>query len=137
MFPWFGWLTTIVFLGIGVFIELTLAKGFRFTPITLRRIERFKSIKRGYYSLIFIFALAAIASLDHLLVGNEALAVKHNGNWSFPAFTREIEKGHAYGIKGDEGQGPPSYRDLQTSFADGSGDNQVVMPLLPLSLIHI
>ena len=130
-FPWFGWLSTIVFLGIGVFIELTFAKGFRFTPITLRRIERFKTIKRGYYSLILIFALAAVASLDHLLVGNEALAVKHNENWSFPAFTREIEKGHDFGIEGDEGQGPPNYRDLQDSFADEGGDNQVVMPFLP------
>ena len=130
-FPWFGWLVTFTFLGIGIFIELTFARGFRFTPITLRRIERFKSIKRGYYSLIVIFALASIASLDHLLVGNEALAVKHNGNWSFPAFTREVEKGMVFGIDGDEGQGPPNYRDLQLNFADKGGNYQVVMPLLP------
>ena len=129
-FPWFGWLAILVSLGIGILIELIFAKGFRFTPITLRRIERFKSIKRGYYSLLVIFVLAAVASLDHLLVGNEALAVKHNGEWSFPAFTREIEKGNVFGIQGDEGQGPPNYRELQTN-TDKGDDNHVIMPLLP------
>ena len=47
---------------LGIFSEIAFAKGFSFTPITLRRIERFKSIKRGYYSLVVILALAAVAS---------------------------------------------------------------------------
>ena len=102
VFPWFGWLVTILFLGLGLFIELIFARGFRFTPITLRRIERFKSIKRGYFSLLVIFVLAAVASLDHLLVGNEALVVKYDGEWHWPAFSREVEKGEVFGLQGDE-----------------------------------
>ncbi|HAE11430.1 MAG TPA: hypothetical protein DCG39_07280, partial [Opitutae bacterium] len=81
IFPWFGWLTTIFFLLLGIFSEVAFARGFAFTPITMRRIDRFKSIKRGYYSLILILILAAVASLDHLLVGHEALLVKREGEW--------------------------------------------------------
>ena len=130
-FPWFGWFAMAFFLGVGVFIERGFAKGFCFTPITLRRIERFKSIKRGYYSLVVIYLLAAVASLDHLLVGNQALIVKYDGEWHWPAFTRKIEKGNVFGLKGDEGQSAPNYRDLQNRFASEEGDNWIVMPLLP------
>ena len=131
VFPWFGWLVTILFLGLGLFIELIFARGFRFTPITLRRIERFKSIKRGYFSLLVIFVLAAVASLDHLLVGNEALAVKYDGEWHWPAFSREVEKGETFGLQGDEAQSPPDYRDLQRRFQEADDENWVIMPLLP------
>ena len=130
VFPWFGWLVTILFLGLGIFTERSFAKGFAFTPITLRRIERFKSIKRGYYSLIVIFVLAALASLDHLLVGNEALVVKHDDQWHWPAFTRSTEKGEVFGLQGDDGQSPPNYRDLQRKFSEPNSDNWVMMPLL-------
>ena len=107
IFPWFGWLVTAFFLFLGIFSEIAFARGFSFTPITLRRIERFKSIKRGYYSLIVILALAAVASLDHLLVGNEALIVQRDGEWHWPAFSRQLEKGEAFGLTGDEAQSPP------------------------------
>ena len=130
-FPWFGWLATVFFLALGALIEWTFARGFKFTPITLRRIERFKSIKRGYFSLIIILVLAAVASLDHVLVGNEALAVKYQGKWSFPAFTRMVEKGNAFGLKGDKGEAPPNYRELKASFAEKEGSNSVIMPMLP------
>ncbi|MBG30000.1 MAG: hypothetical protein CMI31_08370 [Opitutae bacterium] len=131
VFPWFGWLVTILFLVLGFFTERMFVKGFSFTPITLRRIERFKSIKRGYYSLIVIFVLATVASLDHLLVGHEALFVKYDGNWHWPAFSRATEKGKVFGLQGDDGESPPNYRDLQRQFAGREGDDWVMMPLLP------
>ena len=131
IFPWFGWLVTALFLLLGIFSEIAFARGFSFTPITLRRIERFKSIKRGYYSLIVILALAAVASLDHLLVGNEALIVQRDGEWHWPAFSRQLEKGEAFGLTGDEAQSPPDYRDLQRRFSDAGEGDWVLMPLLP------
>ena len=131
IFPWFGWLVTALFLLLGIFSEIAFARGFSFTPITLRRIERFKSIKRGYYSLVVILALAAVASLDHLLVGNEALIVQRDGEWHWPAFSRQLEKGEAFGLTGDEAQSPPDYRDLQRRFSDAGEGDWVLMPLLP------
>lgn len=130
-FPWFGWMTTIFFLALGLWIALFFCKSFRLTPITVRRIERFKSIKRGYYSLLIILALAAVACLDHVLVGNEALIVKHDGEWFFPAFTERVEKGEVFGLEGDAGQSAPDYRDLQVQFEKAGKDDFAIMPLLP------
>lgn len=131
IFPWFGWLTIILFLLLGIFTETVFKRGFAFTPITTRRIERFKSIKRGYYSLIIILFLAAVASLDHLLVGHEALIVKRDGQWHWPAFSRQVEKGQVFGLAGDEGQSPPNYRELQRKFSEAGKGDWVLMPLLP------
>ena len=131
IFPWFGWLTTIFFLLLGIFSEVAFARGFAFTPITMRRIDRFKSIKRGYYSLMLIIILAAVASLDHLLVGHEALLVKREGEWLWPAFSRQVEKGEVFGLEGDEGQSPPDYRELRRRFSEAGEGDWVLMPLLP------
>ena len=131
IFPWFGWLVTALFLLLGIFSEIAFARGFSFTPITLRRIERFKSIKRGYYSLIVILVLAAVASLDHILVGNEALVVQRDGEWHWPAFSRQLEKGEVFGLTGDDAQSPPDYRNLQRRFADAGEGDWVLLPILP------
>ena len=132
VFPWFGWLLSLLFLSVGIFSEVSFLRGFSFTPITLRRIERFRSIKRGYYSLVLILALAGVASLDHLLVGNEAILVKYEDNWHWPAFSREVEKGEVFGLQGDDGQSPPDYRALQRMFeARQDGGDWALLPLLP------
>ena len=119
------------FFCLGIFSEIAFARGFSFTPITLRRIERFKSIKRGYYSLIVILVLAAVASLDHILVGNEALVVQRDGEWHWPAFSRQLEKGEVFGLTGDDAQSPPDYRNLQRRFADAGEGDWVLLPILP------
>jgi len=130
-FPWLGWSVTISFLALGLWIALFFSKNFRLTPITARRVERFKSIKRGYYSLLIIVALAGIACLDHLLVGNEALVVKYDGEWHFPAFTKKVEQGEVFGLEGDAGKSAPDYRELQAKFEKAAGDDFAIMPLLP------
>lgn len=129
-FPWFGWLLTILTLAAGLWLAIHFAHGARFTPITLRRIERFKSIKRGYYSLLIVLFLAGLASLDHLLVGKEPLIAKYKGDWTFPAFTRGVEKGDIFGLTGDNAQSPPNYRELNHQFKQ-SGEGWMLMPLIP------
>lgn len=129
-FPWFGWLCMLLLLLCGLFLVIRFASGVKFTPITVRRLQRFRSIKRGYYSLLIIVALAAIASLDHILIGKEALVVSQGGKWSFPAFTRSVEKGSDFGLDGDAAQAPPDYRQLKAELKE-SGGGWVLMPLVP------
>ena len=64
-------------------------------PVTIRRIRRFREIKRGYYSLLILLRLGGLAALDQVVVGKRALAVQYDGKWSFPAFlpTRFEEQG--------------------------------------------
>src|SRR6056297_205113 len=76
--PWFGWAWTVMIILVGLYIVVKTWRGVHFTPITQRRIQRFREIKRGYYSLVAILILAAIAALDHVVVGSEALAVKYD-----------------------------------------------------------
>jgi microcin C transport system permease protein len=130
LFPWFGWLGMALLFGAGLWLVIRFAKGVHFTPITLRRMQRFKSIKRGHYSLLILVFLAAIASLDHLLVGKEALIVSHGGKWSFPAFTRSVEKGSDFGLEGDDAQAPPNYRQLKVDLKE-QGEGWALMPFIP------
>jgi microcin C transport system permease protein len=130
-FLWFGWLYTLIAFGVGLVLVIRFAKGVRFTPLMERRIERFKSIKRGYWSLWIIGLLAALAAFDHILVGNEALVVKYQGEWSFPAFTRDIEPAEKYGVEGDAARAPADYRELSREFEKADGGDFVMMPLIP------
>ena len=127
--PWFGWASMGILFLFGLLITIKLKSGFRFTPMTERRIERFKSIRRGYLSLWIVILLGSLASLDHLIVGNEALFVKYNGRNYFPALTRNLEKGELFGMEGDAAQAPADYRDLKKQA--GNDDSlYVLMPLI-------
>ena len=132
-FAWFGWLITLGVLLIGIWMSIRFKNGANFTPITMRRIERFKSIKRGYYSLLIVLFLAALASLDHMIVGGEALVVKRDGaGLQFPAFTRAVEKGDQFGLEGERAQSPPDYRLLGEELSE-SKTGWALMPLIPYS----
>lgn len=130
-FLWFGWLYTLIAFGLGLLLVLRFARGFRFTPLTERRIARFKSIKRGYFSLWIVGFLAAVAAMDHVLVGNEALLVSYQGKWSFPAFTRHVEPARDYGVEGDAADAPADWRTLRREFKESDDGNWALMPLIP------
>ncbi|NNC88508.1 MAG: ABC transporter permease subunit [Akkermansiaceae bacterium] len=132
-FPWFGWLTTLVAFLLGVYLLVRFWKRGSMSPITERKIERFKAIKRGYWSFLVLLFLGVLASLDQALVGSEALAVKHGEAWTFPAFTREVEKGFLFGIAGEDADAPPDYRALRREFRDADAGDRVIMPLWPYS----
>ena len=50
-----------------------------------KRLRKFRTIKRGYYSFLIIVAAYAISFFLPLLVNNEALAVGYHGHWYFPS----------------------------------------------------
>lgn len=96
-------------------------------PVTARKMARFKSIKRGYYSFLILLALAGFAALDQLVVGKEALAVRHDGTWTFPAFTVELEKNKDFGLD------DPAIKDLEPNYRElkEREDYWVILPLRP------
>jgi microcin C transport system permease protein len=99
-------------------------------PITARRLKRFREVRRGYWSLVILLALAGLASLDQAVVGKRALAIRYEGKWTFPAFQRGVLKNKDYGIAGPEGDAPADYRKLQRQWR-AAGENRVIMPLIP------
>ena len=53
--------------------------------ILQKRIKRFKSIKRGYYSLLLIIFLYIISLLGPLWINNKPLILKYDNKYYFPA----------------------------------------------------
>ncbi len=134
-FPWFGWLSSAILIIGGAALVFRSFTASPPNPVTLRRIRRFKDIKRGYVSLMILLALAGLAALDQVVVGNEALAVKYQGKWVFPAFTPKGLPGAHFGITGELAEAPANYRELKAAFkeAEENGDPRgtVIMPLIP------
>lgn len=59
---------------------------FTLDPIMRRRVERFKRIRRGYYSLIILGVAALLSVFAPYLAESRALVVWHNGTVYFPTF---------------------------------------------------
>ena len=140
-FLWFGWLAALLMVVCGVLLLRKFTRDFQFTPITQRRIDRFCSIKRGYRAFLIVIVLVLVASLDHLIVGNEPLLMKYDGSYYSPALQRYYDtdaagksvifKGKHFGLSGDAAESKPDYRQLNKNFESNSSDNWAFMPIIP------
>ena len=53
----------------------------KLNPLTARKLKRFQSIKRGYWSFIMLTLALVISLFGELLVNDQALVVRYNSNW--------------------------------------------------------
>jgi microcin C transport system permease protein len=60
---------------------------FNLNPETLKKIRRFRQIKRGYYSFLTLMFLVLLFLVGELLINNRALIVKYEGQYFFPTYT--------------------------------------------------
>lgn len=97
-------------------------------PLTLRKLKRFKEIKRGYYSAILLIGLTLLSLFAELLISDRALFINYEGSWHFPTYS-DVELGKKYGLTHIEAITPVEYRNLAVHFANT--DNTIVMPLIP------
>ncbi|MDP4623593.1 MAG: ABC transporter permease subunit [Akkermansiaceae bacterium] len=130
-FLWFGWLSSTIMVAVGLCLLVSSFRSGPPNPVTMRRIKRFKEIKRGYYSLIILMGLVGLAALDQLVVGKEALAVRYEGKWEFPAFNPKPFIGSQFGIEGERADAPVNYRKLKIAFKEAGEGGKVIMPLIP------
>lgn len=74
-------------------VQLGRLLGFRMrlTPITEKRIRRFKHIKRGYWSFMGIATLFVASLFMELLVNKRALVIYYDGKLSFPAVAEWVD----------------------------------------------
>jgi len=101
----------------------------KINPLTLKRIRRFKSIKRGYYSFLLFTLLLLIAVFAELLINNRALLVYDGEAFYFPTYG-DIIPGSQFGL-GYEYE--TNYRELQAVYREAGGNRFVVLPLVPYS----
>lgn len=111
----------------------------RLAPQTIKQWRRFRSIKRGYYSLLVLIVLLVASCFSELLVNNRAIVVKYDGHYYFPTYSAFLP-GRTFGLDYDY---ETNYRELKTHFAaerkaaEAGGetrpDNWVWLPVVPYS----
>lgn len=66
-----------------------------------KRWQRFRRLKRGYYSFLIIAGLYVVSLFSGLFISNKAILVGYNGELYFPAFKffrgEFFGQTHAYG----------------------------------------
>ena len=58
--------------------------------INQKRLRKFKSIKRGYYSFLIIVSIYILSFFLPLFINSKALIVQYEGNYYFPAMIDAI-----------------------------------------------
>ncbi len=99
----------------------------RLNPLTRRKLQRFRSIKRGYYSFLTLVALLLMAAGGELLVNSRALIVKYQGHYFFPTYTA-FHPGTDFG---EDYSYEVNYRKLAQKFVQAHDGNWVLMPPVP------
>ncbi len=122
--------------GLGLILLSAILAAFsipvRLNPLTVKKIRRFKEIKRGYYSFLILLFLSVLSLFSELFSNNRALLVSYEGNLSFPTYS-DVKLGNEYGLTGVEANAPVNYRDLQKRFKAEDAGNWVIMPIIPYS----
>ena len=69
------------------FVRIGRLLGFRMkmTPLTEKRVKKFKSIKRGYYCFVIISTLLVMSLGLELFVNNKPLYIRHQNTVQYPA----------------------------------------------------
>lgn len=124
----FGWISSSLLLLGGVAALLLLPAQVRWTPVTLQRFRRFRSIRRGWWSLLVLGGLVFLALLDQALVGKRALVVKQGDSWYFPAFMKQRYPEKTFS---GEGEAETDYRQLKERFSRDRQGDFVLMPPVP------
>jgi microcin C transport system permease protein len=102
-------------------------KIFKTSPLTKKKIKRFKSIKRGYYSFILLILMIFLSLFAELIINKRALVVYHEGIFYFPTYTNMIP-GKNFGLDYDY---ETDYRRLTTVFKTENKGSWLLMPLVP------
>jgi microcin C transport system permease protein len=100
---------------------------FKLNPETLKKLRRFRKIRRGYYSLLILVFLLLISLFGELLVNSRALVVHYEDQWFFPtygAFHPGTDFGLPYAYE-------TNYRELQQKWQHTDSKNWLLMPLVP------
>lgn len=105
----------------------------KLNPIAQKRLNRFCSTKRGFYSFILLLVLTFLAFIGEVFINNKALIVKYNGDYYFPIVRSMpfISKQFTGADFGENYSFEAKYRELQAKWKAEESDNWIMMPLVP------
>ena len=107
--------------------------------ILQKRIKRFKSIKRGYYSLLALIFFYILALLGPLWINNKPLILKYNNKYYFPAIIDLLDfipginyplyESKTFNQYNDRIE--VDFRKLKKEINKNDNGNFIIMPLYP------
>ncbi|MFW5883234.1 MAG: ABC transporter permease [Verrucomicrobiota bacterium] len=102
----------------------------RWNPLTARKLDRFRRIKRGYWSFLLL-AIATVGSMfAELFISDRALVVWHEGQLHFPTYGK-VRLGAEFGAEGVDRFSPADYRALDARWEAEGADSWALLPLVP------
>jgi len=93
-----------------------------------KRLRKFRALKRGYYSFLFLLAVYGTSFFLPVLVNNEALLVRYDGRFYYP-----LLRYYSPSTFGQETIGEPDYRLLAETFREENVGNWAILPPYPYS----
>lgn len=97
------------------------------SPLTQKKIQRFKGIKRSYWSFLMLSLLLVLSIFAEVFVNSRALLVSYQGKWHFPTYG-DVKSGETFGL---DYVHETNYRDLQSHFEQEDKGSFVIMPIVP------
>ena len=98
----------------------------RLNPQTVKKLRRFRQIRRGYYSFLLLAGLAVLMVFGELLINSRAIIVSYEGELYFPTYT-SFHPGTDFGL---DYSYEVNYRELKKRFAEDGSGNWLIMPRL-------
>jgi len=100
---------------------------FRLNPLTAKKWQRFRALRRGWWSFLLLVSLCVLAVFAELWINKRALFVSHEGSWHFPTYS-SFKSGRSFGLDYDY---EVNYRQLQKQWKEEGSKNWMIMPLIP------
>jgi len=125
-----GLILLLILLGFGLRLLFNGQQEWQFSPLTLKQIKRFRSLKRGYVSFLVLLGLTGVAALDNAIVGKRALVVSYAGQLSFPFLKSGFIPAKTFGF---DSEAETDYRELQSRCRMQNKGDWVLMPLVPFA----
>ncbi len=97
------------------------------TPVTRKKIRRFCSIRRGFWSFVILMVMILISFGAELFINSRAVLVYYNGHFYFPTYSAMIP-GRQFGLGYDY---ETNYRELKRNLEKKHGPDFVIMPPVP------
>ncbi len=106
-------------------------------PLPLTTWQKFKRLKRGYYSFNILIILIVLSCFAELIFNSKALFVSYQDEWYWPVFSPAIE-GKQFGL---DYEYETNYRQLKKYFAQQGqstdSNNFVILPLVPYNATEV
>lgn len=101
----------------------------RLNPLTKKKLKRFSSIKRGFFSFVILIAMIFLSLFAEIFINSRALIVYYNGSFWFPTYGDMIP-GKTFGLNYEY---ETNYRVLKNRLKEKKDGNFVIMPPVPFN----